>query len=304
MQLHVKLFLLFFILCTFAYTKGVPAGTKIVNVAQLDYVVGGNAFSSTSNTLTDTVDQVIDLDVVCQSSSRTLVQNGERQRALSFRLTNLGNGTDNFSLTPDANASTPQVSNRLIYVDNGDGIFNASDLQISDINLTADASVTLFFVSDIPADASWNTSANGVEARSTIGGSGTPGTSYALGDYYAVDGYKGGVDSDMCTYELHTLELKMLKSATLSSTELYTGTTIHYKIVARVEGEGTLNSVILSDIVPSGTSYVPNTLKLDETVLSDAGHISGNVITVPVGDMTQTNTLRPTHTMEFDVKVD
>lgn len=301
---HSKIFILLFMLSAFSYTKGVPAGTQIVNVAQLDYAVDGINYTTTSNTITDTVDQVIDLDIVCQTSTNTLVQTGETQRALTFRLSNIGNGTDSFSLIPDTNATTPEVDNRLIYLDNGDGVFNTSDTQISDINLTADANVTLFFVSDIPSAASWISSSNGIEARSTTGGSGTPGTSYTLDNYFAVDGFKGGVDSDLCTYELHRLELNLEKSATLSSTELYTGTIIHYKIVASVEGVGTLSAVVIKDIIPSGTSYVPNTLELDGNLLSDATHITSNVVTVPVGDMIQTSTSQPTHTLEFDVKVD
>ena len=284
--------------------KGVPAGTQIVNVAQLYYKVADVDFNITSNTIIDTVDQVLELDIVCQTSTNTLVQTGELQRALTFRLSNIGNGTDNFSLLPDTNASTPEVNNRLIYLDDGDGVFNSSDTQITDINLTADANATLFFVSDIPTDASWTTSGNGIEARSTIGGSGTPGTAYTLDDYFAVDGFKGGVDSDLCTYELHTLELSLEKSATLSSAELFTGTIIHYKIVGSVVGLGTLNAVVVKDTIPTGTSYVANTLQLDGTVLSDATHIAGTTISVPLGNITQTTTSEPTHTVEFDVRVD
>jgi len=293
----------FMLLSNFVMAKGVAAGTQIINVVQLNYEVNGGLFFSTSNTLIDTVDQVIELDMVCQTSTNVLVQNAETQRALTFQLSNLGNGPDHFTLIPDTNSSTPDVNNRLIYLDNGDGIFNNADTQITDINLNPDTNVTLFFVSDIPANATWQTSSNGIEARSTIGGSGIPGKNYTLSSYFAVDGYKGGVDSDLCTYELNHVRLKLLKSGTLSSSKLFTGTTIHYKIVASVEGLGLLNAVNIKDTIPTDTTYVSGTLHLDGSVLSDVGHVSGNDITVPLGNVLQTNILHPIHTVEFDVKV-
>ncbi len=299
-----KIALYFGLLSSLVLAIGVPAGTPIQNVAELTYQVNGVDFNVTSNILTDTVDQVIELDIVCQHSINLLVQRGETQRVLPFLLSNTGNGLDKFILLPDTNASSADVTNKKIYVDNGDGIFNGADTQITDINLSADANATLFFVSDIPVNATWLTSSHGIEAKSSIGGSGVPGTTYTLSSYFAVDGVKGGVDSALCTYELNQLELKLLKSATLGSTDVFKGSVIHYKIEASVIGMGILNTVVIQDVIPTGTTYVNGTLRLNGTVLSDAGHVSGTTLTVPVGDMVQTSTVQPIHTVEFDVKVD
>ena len=284
--------------------KGVPAGTQIVNVAQLNYKVNGTDFNTTSNILIDVVDQVLDLVLVCQTASSVIVQDGESQRALPFVLENIGNGTDNFTLLPDTNATTPEVDNRHIYLDDGDGVFNNADVQVNDINLTADAKATLFFVSDIPVSATWNHSYNGIEARSSIGGSGIPGTDYNISNgvnsYYAVDGYKGGVESDLCAYEISHLAVHLNKTATLSSDQLFAGTVVHYKIDVTVEGEGTVSNIVVKDKIPAGTTYQPNTIKLDGAVLSDTGHFVANTVTVPVADMTKADV----HTVEFDVEVD
>ncbi|WP_295421735.1 hypothetical protein [Sulfurovum sp.] len=304
MRLFTKISFFIFLLSAILAAKGVPAGTKIVNVAQLNYKVNGSDFNATSNTLVDVVDQVLDLELVCQSTQNTIVQNGEVKRALPFVLENTGNGTDNFSLIPDTNASSPEVDNRLIYLDDGDGVFNSADVQINDINLTADAKATLFFVSDIPASTTWDYSHNGIEARSTIGGSGIPGKDYNVSNgtnnYYAVDGYKGGVDSALCTYQMNHLELQLEKSATLSSQSLFTGTVVHYKIVATVKGEGAISNIVIKDVIPAGTTFQPGSIKLDGTGLADSGHFTSNTISVPVNDMTQTDM----HSVEFDVKVD
>ena len=289
--------------------KGVPAGTQIVNVAELTYKVGTSDFNTTSNTLVDVVDQVIDLEINCQDTSSVIVQDGENQRALTFRLSNIGNGTDKLALTHETNATSDfTVNNPLIYIDsNGNGLFDSAiDQQINDINLSADTNATLFFVSDMPSDnfASGSQSANGIEARSTIGGSGIPGTAIDLGSYFAVDGIRGGVESDLCVYELSTIKVVLEKSATLSSEKLFTGTIVHYAIEVKVEGEGTVQSVVVKDAIPSGTSYVANSIKLDGVSLSDADHIVSGVVEVPVGEITQTTAVQPIYIVEFDVKVD
>jgi uncharacterized repeat protein (TIGR01451 family) len=299
-----KILWTFLLLSIFSWGKGVPAGTQIINIAQLEYQQGSSTYTTTSNTIVDIVDQVLDLDIVCQSTQNVIVQNGELKRALSFVLENIGNSTDNFILLPDTNATSPEVDNRLIYLDDGDGVFNSADLQINDINLTADAKATLFFVSDIPASASWNHSHNGIKARSSIGGSGIPGKDYNISNgadsYYAVDGYKGGVDTALCTYEMSHLRVILKKSSTLSSNALYTGTTIHYKIEVTAEGEGSVQNIEVKDAIPSGTTYQANSIKLDGTAIPDSGHFVSNGIVVPVADMTKVDT----HIVEFDVKVD
>lgn len=304
MQFFTKMLFTIFLLSTMLLAKGVPAGTQIVNVAQLNYKVNGTDFNTTSNILIDVVDQVLDLVLVCQTASSVIVQDGESQRALPFVLENIGNGTDNFTLLPDTNATTPEVDNRHIYLDDGDGVFNNADVQVNDINLTADAKATLFFVSDIPVSATWNHSYNGIEARSSIGGSGIPGTDYNISNgvnsYYAVDGYKGGVESDLCAYEISHLAVHLNKTATLSSDQLFAGTVVHYKIDVTVEGEGTVSNIVVKDKIPAGTTYQPNTIKLDGAVLSDTGHFVANTVTVPVADMTKADV----HTVEFDVEVD
>ncbi len=304
MQFFTKMLFTIFLLSTMLLAKGVPAGTQIVNVAQLNYKVNGTDFNTTSNTLIDVVDQVLDLVLVCQTASSVIVQDGELQRALPFVLENIGNGTDNFTLIPDTNATTPEVDNRHIYLDDGDGIFNNADVQVNDINLTADTKATLFFVSDIPVSATWNHSYNGIEARSSIGGSGIPGKDYNMSNgvnsYYAIDGYKGGVDSALCAYEISHLAVLLNKTATLSSDQLFAGTVVHYKIDVTVEGEGTVNNIVVKDKIPAGTTYQPNTIKLDGAVLSDTGHFVVNTVTVPVADMTKADV----HTVEFDVEVD
>lgn len=295
--------------CTLSFSKGVAAGTPIVNVAQLKYKINGSDFNATSNTLVDLVDQIVDFDIVCQDASPVVVENGQTAVALTFLLSNVGNGTDKFTVLPESNATSDfSVSNPLLYIDsNGNGVFDASvDQQINDVNLSADAKSTLFFVSDMPTATfpSGSLSANGMRIASTLAGALNYGESKKIGTYFVVNGVVSGSDKALCQYELRSLELVLKKSATLSSNKLFTGTIIHYKIKVSASGEGTINNVVVNDTIPSSTTYVPNTLKLDGTILSDSTHLSGTSLSVPVGDMVQSSTIQPTHFVTFDVKVD
>lgn len=298
-------FALFIVWKGLLWGKGVAAGTTITNTAKLSYKMNGSLILTQSNSNTITVDQVISLNMVCQNTTPVYVQKGETQRVLTLMLSNTGNGKDHYNLTTDTNSSATDVSNRQIWLDDGDGIFNAaSDTQIGDINLTADSNATLFFVSDIPANASWSDTHHGIRAESDIVSGTTPGSAVNLGSYYAVNGTDGGVESALCTYHLVDVSLQLDKNATLSSPHLYIGTTIHYTIRASVIGTGTLKDVSVTDAIPAGTTYVANSLKLDGTLLNnDALYVVGNSVVVYLGDMTQSTSVHPEHLLEFDVVV-
>ena len=303
---RLSLYIVVSMLCgSMLWGKGVAAGTTITNTAQLSYKMNGSLILTQSNSNTITVDQVISLNMVCQNTGPVDVQKGENQRALTLLLSNTGNGKDHYNLSFDTNSSATDVSNRQIWLDDGDGVFNAaSDTQISDINLTADSNATLFFVSDIPANASWSDTNHGIRAESDIVPGTTPGSAVNLGSYYAVNGTDGGVDSALCSYHLVDVSLQLDKNATLSSPHLYIGTTIHYTIKASVVGIGTLKDVSITDAIPTGTTYVANSLKLDGTLLNnDALYVVADSVVVYLGNMTQTASAHPVHLLEFDVVV-
>lgn len=283
---------------------GTPAGTTISNTATVTYKVGASSYSSSSNTHSIVVDQIIELDVVCNESDAVIALEGASDVAAKLVLANTGNGNDTFELVPETNGTSP-LQNLRIYVDNGDGYFNlTSDTQATDLNLSADANVTLFLVADVPDPLVPSGFWHGIRAKSKTGGSGVPGTSYNLGSYEAVDGFKGGVDSDYCAFKKSELALKLRKSATISSKKLYPGSVVTYTIQVTMQGYGTISDVNVSDVIPSGTTYVVGSLKLDGSTLGDSAHFDGTKITVPLGDMTRTGSVDPVRVVEFKVKVD
>ena len=86
-------------------------------------------------------------------------------------------------------------------------------------------------------------------------------------------------------------------TGTTKTPELYVGGVIDYKLVVKVEGEGEIKDVVITDNIPAGTTYENNTLKVNG-VLSEALYAPG-IITVPLGNMTS----KDVHFIEFSVKV-
>jgi uncharacterized repeat protein (TIGR01451 family) len=291
----------FLVIVQFSYAVGVPAGTEIVNVAHLDYKIDSVSFSVTSNRLVDIVDQKVDMQMVCQESKPVVVGIGEEKRAMRFMLSNTGNGADSYVFSSIEGETVDfKVDNVEIYLDNGDGIFSPDDSVVTEANLSADANVTLFLVSDIPNDAE-KLSSNGIKASSTIQGSLVYGESKKLEEYYAVMVATEDARSDVCSYEVSPLALKLEKTATLSSDKLYSGSTIHYKIDVKVIGEGTIENVVVNDDIPTGTIYIEDSLKLDGVT---AGDFNGTAISVVLASITQTTENSDSkHHVTFDVRV-
>jgi uncharacterized repeat protein (TIGR01451 family) len=285
----------------FSYAIGVPAGTKIVNVAHLEYKIDSVDFSATSNELIDIVDQKIDMKMVCQESKPVIVGVAEEKRAMRFMLSNTGNGLDRYQFsTIEGENSDFKVENAEVYMDNGDGVFTLEDSLAKELNISADGNVTLFLVSDIPDDAD-KFSYNGIKASSTIQGSLAYGESKKLDNFYAVMVAKEDAKSALCAYEVSPLALKLEKTATLSSDKLYKGSTIHYAIGLKVIGEGTIENIVVKDNIPTGTVYIKDSLKLDGVT---AGDFNGTAISVVLASITQTEESSDLkHQVTFDVRV-
>lgn len=311
------MFLLLFIPVSTAFAKGVLAGTKIENSVALVYQVGGIDYAISSNTVIDVVDQVIDVQIVSNDPSNVATSPSSTNQILNFSITNLGNGEDTFDLNYESNSTNSfDVTNSKIYLDtNNNGLFDiAVDTQISQITLQPDEQKRLFLISDIPSQTypTGSLSTNSIVATSQIGGSGVAGTQYAgagVDGVWAVDGTSGGVDRAFGTYEMIDISLKLRKSYKASSSDIYSGTILTYTIDVEAVGIGTLEDVVVSDVIPNKTSYVANSLKLDTESLSDSidsdiGHFNGNEVRVEFGDVTQNVAGEFKKTILFQVVVD
>jgi uncharacterized repeat protein (TIGR01451 family) len=306
-----------------AFAIGTPAGTQIQNTAQVNYTVGGASVTVDSNPTTLAVAEILNVNVAVQTPTVSVAP-GATQRVIVVRVTNTGNGVETFSLVGDSVLAgddfDPISAAPFIYFDT-DG---SSDLSPADVAyasgandpvLNADDFTTLLIVNDIPAAL-----ANGAQGRTqltatALTGSGTPGTVIAgagVGGVDAVVGTTGATQIGVGTYIVAGLQLNAVKSQSVvdpfSGTRPIPGARINYQIVVTPTGTGTAVGTIFSDTIPTNTTYVAGTLRLNGAALTDAADAdAGQLITAPaaqvrvtLGDLTNASGAQ---TIEFAVTI-
>lgn len=307
-----------------ALAAGVPPGTVIENQATVNFDLAGTSTTLVSNTTTLTVIERIDVVAVLQSP-QVLTTAGDTNRALLFRITNTGNGSETFSLAIDnviaGDDFDPVAAAPPIYFDtDASGDFTAADLAYvagtNDPLLAADASVDVFLVNDIPVST-----ANGDIGRSrltatSVTGTGPAGTLFPGGGDGGVDAIAGtttGAATDIGEYVVADVQIGVVKSQLVSDplggNAPVPGATIRYTITVDVVGTGTATASALSDPIPTYTSYVVNSLSLNGVALTDVSDADAGefytsaapLVEVQLGDLTLAD---GTQTIEFEVTID
>jgi len=171
---------------------------------------------------------------------------------------------------------------------------------VKEVTLLADESALLFFVSDIPKDAQ-KISYNGFKVNSLTQGDLVYGEVKKLKKFYAVVATKKEAQSALCAYEVPSIVLELEKTSTLSSAELYKGSTIHYDIGVKAIGIGSVEDIVIRDDIPKGTAYVEKSLKLDGRIVDG---FNGESIAVEIERIEQEKeTNKILHHITFDVRV-
>lgn len=308
-----------------AMATGTPAGTVIQNSATIDFDLGGTPITLTSNTTSITVAERIDVTVTLQSA-QVQVSAGDTIRAILFRVTNIGNGTETFQLAIDSVLAgddfdpLPSAPDAIFFDTDGSGDFNiANDLPYSpganDPNLAADASVDIFLVNDIPGTVvNGNIGRTELTATSATG-TGAPGTVFpGLGDggVDAVVGTTGGQAADVGEYIVVDVQANFVKSQLVSDqfggTEPIPGATITYTVTIEITSAGTATATVFRDVVPANSTYVAGSILLNAASLSDAidadaGEFDTSgapTIVVRLGDLTSADGVQ---TVEFQVTI-
>lgn len=293
-----------------AEAAGTAAGTSIQAAARASYSIGGTTLTTVSNTARVVVVEMID-GVVTAVSEPLVVVAGATQRALLFTVTNAGNGSETFSLSGSSavpgNDFDPVAAAPFIYFDSdGDGGLSVDDTPYvpgrNDPVLAVDASVRVLMVSNIPAGIADGRVGRIRLAAMSQTGVAAPGTVFpGRGDagVDAVLGTSGGGSDAVGEYVIAGIELSAVKSQVVldpsGGSRPVSGARITYRIVVAATGSGTAGAAVLTDIVPEHTTYVPGSLKLDGTVLSDAADTdAGQFVALPApavqvdfGDLTQ-----------------
>ena len=307
--------------CTPAQATGTLAGSKIDNIATATFTLpGGGVGNVSSNKVSLTVDELLDVTVAWADGGDVIVRPGQTDQVLSYTVTNTGNGSEAFVLSARNALSGDDFDPTAysIYLDsNNDGDYDPGiDLAyVAGSNnpvLAADASTTLFIVSSIGVGEVDGTRAGLDLIATAVTGSGIPGTTYAgqgPGGGSAVVGATGADGLDNGYYAISAATVALTKSALVSDVyggaTAVPGSTISYKLVATVSGSGSLANLAIADAIPTGSTYKPGSITLESNALTDlidadAGEISPTGVAVRLG----TVAAGQSRTVTFQVTID
>lgn len=299
-----------------ASASGVPAGSLIENTATATFTANSTVQSVDSNTVTLTVDEVLDAAVASQESGPVPATT---TAALRFKVTNTGNGSETFTLKANpavtGNAFDATVTGLAIDV-NGNGVYDAGiDTALANgattPALAADGPLDILVLVSIPTGAAPNaTSRVQLDAVATTG-TGAPGALFvgagvSGGD--AVVGASGAQANAQATLVVNKAVVSLVKSASIADpfggTRPVPAAIITYSIVANVTGTGTVTGLSVNDAIPAGTTYQPGTLRLDSAALTDAadtdaGQAASAAVAVQLGDVAA----GATRTVTFQVRI-
>lgn len=312
-----------------AHAAGVAAGTAITNTATATFDdPDGNPVTVNSNPSVVTVDELLDVVVARNDAGNVLVDAGVTDVPLSFTVTNTGNGPENMRLAFDASLGGDQFdpTNVRIYLDNGDGIFDpmVDTLYVPTINdplIDADDSRIVFVVADMPGVlnngdlGNVNFSAEAVTSITTLGPD-APGTTFAgagVGGTDAVVGASGAYADIVHGYYVSSVQTTFTKTQSVADpyggNSPVPGAIITYTLTFDVIGTGSITNALITDPLPANTTYVPGSLRLDASVLTDpidadigsfrdlggvmGVHVNLGTVNAPV-----------THVVTFDVRID
>lgn len=303
-----------------AQALGTPAGTVVANTATVTFTLGaGTATLSASAAFT--VDELVAVSVAWQDVAPVAVAPSDVDRPLRFLVTNTGNGSERFSLALDAALGGDQFdpTNARVYLDSNGSTAYEPGLDAlyvpgtNDPQLAADASIWIFVLADIPgavtngarADADLSaTSQTGATTGTIVAGAGDGG-----GDAVIGTGSAGVVGS----YLVADVYVSIAKSAVVTDLSggsvAAPGSTITYTLVVTATGSGNVVNLAITDPLPPHTSWVPGSITLDGSGLSDAGDAdaadfgvtAANQVTVVLGSVAGGSLPR---TITFAVTID
>ena len=278
-----------------AFAAGAPAGTPIPNAATLTYSIAGRpATPVTAVAPVVVVAEVINVVLTWQDGTPVAVNSPDAGKALTFVLTNTGNGAETFGLARNNAVAGDQfdptnAAAGAIYLESGvqPGFQpsgpNADILYLSGINdpvLAADASRAVYVLSSIPAalatGATGNVSLNAVSTTPGAAGA-RPGTTLAglgQGGVDAVVGGSRGQSTVTGGYIVSGISLTVAKTVVAvrdpqGGSLVMPGSMLTYRVVLTLTGAGIAENFSFADPLPASTTYVPASITVDGAARSD-----------------------------------
>jgi uncharacterized repeat protein (TIGR01451 family) len=268
----------------------VLAGTLIENTATATYTSGSSGGTVTSNKVTVKVDEL--LDVAVSTLSTTPASASSAPAVLTYSVTNAGNGPEAFNLV-----ANPQVSGNafdgtvtaIVLDSNDNGVYDAGVDQVLTSGaatpaLSPDGSLKVFVLVTLPAGATDAQTSQVRLVASSATGTGSPGTSFSgqgQGGGDAVVGLTTASANSLASLVASLANVSLSKSAVIvdqfGTAKPVPGAKVTYTIAANVTGSGVAEGLHIVDAIPSGTTYVPGSLKLDASSLTDASDTDAGV---------------------------
>jgi uncharacterized repeat protein (TIGR01451 family) len=279
---------------THAWAVGTPAGTVISSQATATYEdASGNPLTALSNTVTTTVSQVGAVSVAPDNS--TGAANPSDVIYYGHIVTNAGNGTDTIDLTASSSLGWAVALFRDV---NNNGTYEGgTDVALTDTDsdgtldsgaLTYDATMRILVRVTVPANA-----ADGASDVVTVTGTSSFNTS--------------ATDTATDTTTVAAPVLSVAKSVSPTGTQP-PGTQLTYMMIVSNGGSGSATNVVLTDPVPTNTTYVASSIQRDSAGRTDAadgddadfdvtnpGRVTVNIGSLAAGAST---------TIEFSVTID
>jgi uncharacterized repeat protein (TIGR01451 family) len=231
-----------------------PAGTQISSFAQASYEApNGLTFVAYSDTLVMVVAQVAGTDL---EPPRSAVSDPAKTVVFNHTLTNMGNGTDSMTLVATSRMGWPV---RMHLDANADGILDAGDPQVSGpITLAMGDVAPLLIAIDVPGLATVRGTFDTISVVAT-----------SLTDPTISDGL---ID----VLEIRDVGIVVSLNKLVDRTSATIGDILTYTISYNASGTNTATNFEIKDLIPTGTSYVPGTLRWNGTSLTDiAGDDAG-----------------------------
>ena len=313
-----------------SFAAGSPAGTLIPNSATLTYsIAGGTKGTVTAVAPVVVVAEVINLVLTWQDGTPVAVNSPDLGKALSFVLTNTGNGSETFRLARNNVIAGDQfdpanAAAGAIYLESGAQAGfqstgpNADTLYQPGVNdpvLAPDASRAIYLFSSIPAALATGALGNvGLAASSATAGApgARPGTTLAglgQGGVDAVVGSRRGQAGTQGSYIVSGILLSLLKTVvavrdTLGGSLVMPGSVLTYRVVLGLTGVGTAENFAFADPLPARTTYVPARITVDGAARCDAADTDNTSFAAGAISVLFGNTAVPaTHVVEFKATV-
>jgi uncharacterized repeat protein (TIGR01451 family) len=297
------------LMSTHSFAIGTDAGTAISNTATVSFTRGGSVDSEQAS-ISFKVDEIINVNVTAANASSNIT-NGDQNVAITYTVTNTGNGTELFKLFDSINSSNNglplSASDLTVYVNTSQtpGAFdpnNASQQPYAgeDISITNDKFITVYIVTNVPNGAELDTKSELlITAISQTNANGVTAGNSSFGDVIAGAG-ENGTDAiiavnngqDNASSELLVTVFDPTKSLVVNITKTILGSTalisnagtdivtdqkipgavVSYFIKVSIENSGA-TALSISDIIPPDMTYIANSMRLQDA--------SGSTINTP-----------------------